>query len=245
MRGRQGWALTPLLLAPLLLGWSDPARDLESCGDAGGASARAPIDIVRAVGRSAEDGQAIEFRVTFARPLPVPDERGRPLRVDVLLRDPTVPDVTAGPYLYLNRIVRFDAVAEPGLLILLLPERSAIPFAGGVDVSGDTLTLSFPARMVMPDPDLAGFDLGRLRWTVVARDEGTCDLLGGKSRPSRKLTIADDPVSPVPGTASDAALPAAAGTPLWSGRFLLVCLLAVAVGGGAGFVAARLRRRAG
>lgn len=237
------WPLT-LLLAPLLLGWTDPARDLEPCNDARGTVARAPIDMVEAVGTSAEQGSAIRFRITFAHALPVPDEEGKPFRVDVLLRDPSVPDMTVGPYLYLNRIVRFDAVAEPGLLILLLPERSGTPFAGGVDVRGDTLTMTFPARMVMPDPDLAGFDLQRLRWTVVTRDEGTCDILGGRSEPTRRLKVLGDRASPVPSTPG-AVASAADGSPLLSARFVLACVLAIGVGGGVGLAAARWRRRAG
>jgi hypothetical protein len=243
MRRRPTWALT-LLLTPLLLGWSDPAHDLGPCSGGSGAVMSAPIDMVEALGTSAEEGEAIRFRITFANALPVPDERGKPLRVDVLLRDPSIPDLTAGPYLHLNRIVRFDAVAEPSLLILLLPERSATPFAGGVDVRGDTLTLTFPARMVMQDPDLAGFDLQRLRWTVVARDERTCDILGGRSEPTRRLKIVGDRASPVPATSPGTAA-AAEGDPLMSTGFLLACMLAIGVGGGAGLAAARWRRRAG
>jgi hypothetical protein len=238
MRRRLVWPLT-LLLAPLLLGWSDPAHDLAPCSGAERAASGGPIDLVEAVGTSAEEGLAIQFRITFARGLPVPDERGKPFRVDVLLRDPSLPDLTAGPYLDLNRIVRFDAVAEPGLLVLLLPERTVTPFAGGVDVQGDTLTLTVPARIVMQDPDLAGFDLQRLRWNVVARDEGTCDVLGGRSEPDRKLTVVD-PASPVPSASS---APAADDSPPVSLVFVLACILAIVVGGSMGFAAARWRRR--
>jgi hypothetical protein len=240
MRRRPAWALT-LLLAPLLLGWTDPPHDLGPCRGDTGAVARAPIDIVEALGTSAEERAAIRFRITFADALPVPDEQGKPLRVDVLLRDPDVPGLTAGPYLRLNRIVRFDAVAEPGLLILLLPERSATPFAGGVDVRGDTLTMTFPARMVMQDPDLAGFDLQRLRWTVVARDERTCDILGGRSEPTRRLKILGDRASPPPKTPPGVAAVSGDHSLLSTG-FLLACVLAIGVGGGAGLAVARWRR---
>jgi hypothetical protein len=242
MPRRLAWPLT-LLLWPLLLGWSDPAHDLASCSGDTDVAAHAPIDIVEAVGSSAEEGEAIQIRITFAGLLPVPDRHGRPLRVDVLLRDPGVPDLTAGSYLYLNRIVRFDALADPGLVILLLPERSVTPFTGGVAVQGATLTLTFPARMVMQDPDLAGFDLQRLRWTVVARDGGTCDTLGGRSRPTRKLRILSDQASPAPATTQSSSSGDGSSSP--SAAFVLSCVLAIVVGGAGGRVAARRRRRAG
>jgi hypothetical protein len=200
--------------------------------------------MVEALGTSAEEGEALRFRIRFAQPLPVPDERGKPLRVDVLLRDPTVPTLTAGSYLRLNRIVRFDAVPEPGLMILLLPERSATPFEGGVDVAGDTLTLTFPARMVMQDPDLAGFDLRRVRWTVVTRDERTCDILGGRIEPTRRLKIVGGRASPVPAT-SPGVTAVSGDHSLLSTGFLLACLLAIGVGGGVGLAVAWWRRRAG
>jgi hypothetical protein len=231
-----------LLLTPLLLGAADEPGDLVPCGGTGVATSDAPIDILTARGTTAEDGLAMRFTITFSRPLPVPDDEGAPLRVDVLIHDPAVPDLSVDYYRGLNRIVRFDAVSvRAGLAIILLAERSESPFTSGVRVDGDTLTMTFPSRMVMPDPDLAGFDYSGLRWTVVARDEATCDILGTRARPTRRVAVvgAGSPAaSPTP------ALPAATShDPLVSGGLLLACLLSIAVGGAAGFAVARWRRR--
>ena len=167
---RRGSLIAVVLLAPLLLGSADPASDLVSCDGTTVPQRHAPIDIVRAAGTTAEDGLALRFTITFSEPLPLPDEQGRPLRVDVLIDDPAVPEVSVSYYRGLNRILRLDAVsASPGLVVLLLPERSDDRFTNGVQVDGDTLTMTIPSRMVMPDPDLAGFDYSGLRWTVVAR----------------------------------------------------------------------------
>lgn len=243
MRRRLPWSAALLLLTPLLLGAADPGGDLVDCRSGSPTISDAPIDIVRAAGTTTEDGLALRFRLTFSAPLPVPDEDGSPLRVDVLLLDPVAPEVSADYYRGLNRIVRFDAVEEPGLLVLLLPERAQSPFTGGVKVEGETLTLTFPARMVMPDPDIGGFDFGPVRWTVVARDEETCDLLGERARPTRRVKVLEAS-SPVPSLSPDPVVPDAGGG-LLSVGFLVACVAAVAVGGGAGFAAAWWRRRAG
>jgi hypothetical protein len=244
MRRRLPWCAV-LLLAPLLLGATDPSGDFVACRGGSPVIAQAPIDIVKASGTTAESGLALRFRITFSAPLPVPDEEGKPLRVDVLLLDDTVPDVSVEYYRGLNRIVRFDAVTDSGLEILLLPERSATPFTGGVEVDGDTLTLSLPARMVMPDPDLGGFDFGTLLWSVVARDGDTCDVLGGRARPTRRVKVVDEAASPVPPLSPGASSTAGSGGPLVSGAFLIACIVSIGIGGSAGFAAARWRRRAG
>jgi hypothetical protein len=244
MRRRLPW-LAILLLSPLLLAASDPSGDLVSCDGTSVPQADAPIDVVKATGSTAEEGLALRFTITFADPLPVPDEEGSPLRVDVLMLDPAVPDMTVDYYRGLNRIVRFDDVSRgAGLDILLLPERSESPFTSGAQVDGDTLTMTLPSRMVMPDPDLAGFDYRGMRWTVVARDRDTCDLLGGRARPTRRLEVVADSPSPEPspGAVGTSSVP---GDPLVSGGFLAACVLSILVGGAAGFAAARWRRRAG
>jgi hypothetical protein len=239
MRRRLLW-LPIVLLAPLLLGAADPAEDLVSCDGTTRPDTDAPIDILRASGTTAEDGLALRFTITFASPVPVPDEEGLPLRVDVLLRDPTLSDLSVDYYRALNRIVRFDDLgAKAGLVVLLLPERADSPFTNGVKFDGDTLTLTVPSRMVMHDPDLEGFDYDGLRWTVVAQDEGTCDLLGERARPTERVKVLAQGPSPSPDPAATRPDP---GDPLVSGGFLVACVLAIAVGGGAGFAAARWRR---
>src|SRR5215210_2841035 len=78
-RRRSPW-LAVLLLAPLLLGAADPSGDLVSCRRGSPTVSAAPIDMVRVSGGTAESGLALQFRITFAAPLPVPDDEGRPLR---------------------------------------------------------------------------------------------------------------------------------------------------------------------
>ena len=243
---RRRWSLVAVvLLAPLLLGSADPPSDLVSCDGTTIPQRHAPIDIVRAAGTTAEEGLALRFTITFSEPLPLPDEQGRPLRVDVLIDDPTVPELSVEYYRGLNRILRLDAVsASPGLTVLLLPERSDDRFTNGVEVDGDTLTMTIPSRMVMPDPDLAGFDYSGLRWTVVAQDESTCDILGERARPTRHIKVLKSEPSPSPSPDAVATTPASGG-PLVPGGFLTECALAIVVGGAAGFAVARRRRRAG
>ncbi len=239
---RTPW-LALLLLAPLLLGAGDAHDDLVSCDGTTTPSADAPIDIVSARGTTAEDGLALRFTIVFSAPLPAPDQEGSPLRVDVLLRDPAVPDMAVDYYRSVNRIVRFDSVSpHPPLAILLLPERSQSPFTNGAQVDGDTLTMTFPSRLVMPDPDLAGFDYHGVRWTVVSRDEATCDLLGDTARPSLRLKVVKSDSSPVPSLSAGGS-PAADGGSLVSTGFLVACVVAIGVGAAAGFGAARWRRR--
>ena len=102
--------------------------------------------------------------------------------------------------------------------------------------------MTFPSRMVMPDPDLAGFDYRGIRWTVVARDEDTCDLLGDAARPSFRLKTRNAAASPVPSLSPGATATADGGSFLSPG-FLVACVVAIGIGGAAGFAAARWRRR--
>ena len=133
-----------LLLAPLLLGAADPAGDLVSCRRAARPCQRAPIDIVRASGGTAEAGLALRFR-SRSRPRAGPGRGGPPLRVDVLLRDTAVPDLSVDYYRALNRIMRFDALdARPGCRSCCCPRETDSPFTSGVAVDGDTLTLTVP-----------------------------------------------------------------------------------------------------
>ena len=191
------------VLAPLVLAAADPRGDVGPCvalgtpsGDepsAGSGTGDPRIDVVRAQGEIVERGTALRFMVMFADPLPVPDDEGTPLRVDVVLRDPDVPVVSFRYYRDLNRIVRFDAVPDPLLQIALLPEHGANVFAGVVALD-DTLTMTFPGRLITLDRDLEGLGLERIRWSVIARDEDDCDALGD-GRPTGRLV---DQTSPTP-----------------------------------------------
>ena len=178
-----------VFLAPWLVAATDRAGDIERCpGLAGGAiigtatadgmAAETP-DLVSAFGEIVELGTSVRFTLRFAEPLVVPDDEGRPLRVDIVLRDPDVPVVDAGLYRGVNRLLRYDAVADPVTTILLLPEAGQSRFLPPA-IDGDTLTLQVPGRTVSADEDETGTSpgLGRLRWGVIVRDERACDLLG-------------------------------------------------------------------
>lgn len=219
-----------LVAIPLLLGASasDPTGDTVACRGKAPAGDEV-IDLVGAEAHATEGGAAIRFTVTFAAPLPVPDREGRPLRVDVLVRDPDVPTVSFAYYRNVNRIVRFDAIDEPALTVLLLPERGSNSFFGA-RVEGARLILELPGRLLTRDVDLEGPALERLTWSVVARDEGTCDFLGA-GRPTNSVAPAEAILPPLrsPGDRPDEVpvgwiVPAAAGIAIggtvyvWLGR---------------------------
>jgi hypothetical protein len=143
---------------------------------------------VHADGTIVEDGDAIRWTLRFSRPLPVPDTERKPLRVDIVIRDPSLPAVSFHYYRDLNRIVRFDDVPQPLLQIVLIPEHGANVFEGAT-VTGDSLTVELPGRLIVRDQDLKGLGLRRLRWSVIARDEATCDFLGD-GRPTERLVVA-------------------------------------------------------
>lgn len=187
------------VLAPLLIGASDPAGDVAPCRPGGGEGAGSSPDIVEATARGVEGGASLEVRVRFAELPDVPDVEGRPFRVDVVVRDPELPAYTFGYYRGINRIVRYDAVASPRLEILLLPEQGENQFFA-VSWSRRTLVMRLPGRLLTRDEDLAGVDLGRLRWSVIARDEANCDSLRGP-RPHVRVggtTRPPDPPTTIP-----------------------------------------------
>jgi hypothetical protein len=164
------------LLAPFLVGATDPAGDVAPCRPGDGATAGSSPDVVAATARGVEGGASLEVRVRFEQPPNVPDREGRPFRVDVVARDPDLPAYTFGYYERVNRIVRYDAVESPQLEILLLPERGENQFFA-VSWSRRTLVMRLPGRLLTRDEDLAGVRLGRLRWSVIARDGAMCDAL--------------------------------------------------------------------
>ena len=142
---------------------------------------------MQARGEIVELGTSIRFTLRFAEPLVVPDRDGRPFRIDVVLLDPDVPAVDAGLYRDLNRILRYDAVPDAVTTTLLVPEAGQSRFLPPT-IDGETFVLQVPGRTVVADEDETGTSPGlvQLRWGVVVRDEGSCDLLGN-GRPTEPL----------------------------------------------------------
>lgn len=190
-----------LLVAPLLLAAADPPGDVGPCpGVPTPDDATAAPDLVQARGEIVELGTSIRFTLRFAEPLVVPDQVGRPFRVDVVLLDPDVPAVDAGLYRNLNRILRYDAVPDGVTTTLLVPEAGLSRFLPPT-IDGDTFVLQVPGRTVVADEDETGTSpgLGQVRWGVVVRDDGSCDLLGN-GRPTERLIeppVERDDASPV------------------------------------------------
>ncbi|HET6713589.1 MAG TPA: hypothetical protein VFI59_07760 [Actinomycetota bacterium] len=212
-------AVAVLLVSPLLLAAGDPPGDVGPCPHILARSeAVAAPDLVEARGEIVELGTSIRFTLRFAEPLVVPDGEGHPFRIDVVLFDPDAPAVDAGMYRGLNRILRYDAVPDAVTTTLLLPEAGQSRFLPPT-IDGDTYVLQVPGRTVVADEDETGASpgVGQLRWSVVVRDEGSCDLLRS-GRPTLRLVERVD-ASPVPVEEEPAVTP--------SGRRLLI----LAVGG--------------
>jgi hypothetical protein len=196
---RRGFAALVVLLAPLVLAASDPVGDVSPCPGVAGTGGDAP-DLVEAAGEITELGTSVRFTLRFAEPLVVPDRAGKPFRVDIVLEDPDVPRVDAGLYRGVNRLLRYDAVADPITTILLLPEGGQSRFIAPT-IEGETLVVQVPGRTLTADEDETGTSPGleRLRWGVIVRDEGVCDLLG-TGRATERL-VADLSPSPASGVA--------------------------------------------
>jgi hypothetical protein len=197
--------LVALLLTPLLIAAADPSGDVRACpGSAVGPGPDRAPDLVSATGTIVELGTSALWTLRFADELQVPDEQGKPFRVDIVLRDPAVPATSFAYYHGLNRLVRYDAVADPELTILLLPERGQNVFMPA-KVEGDTMTIQVPGRILSADEDLTGTSPGlrRLRWGVIVRDGGTCDFLGA-GRPTERFEVGAEasPASQEPARAS-------------------------------------------
>ena len=185
-------AALAVLVVPLLTSASDPSGDVAPCPDAGGAGGAAP-DLVSARGEIVELGTSALWTVRFADPLEVPDRIGTPFRVDLVLRDPAAPVVRFAYYRRLNRLIRYDAVRDPSLEILLIPERAQNVFLPPT-IEGDTMTFQVPGRILSADEDETGTSPGiaEVAWSVIVRDEDSCDFLG-VGRPSEPMTILDEP----------------------------------------------------
>lgn len=233
MSRRRAPALLLALVTPFLLAATDPARDVGRCPGIGRPGGDAP-DLLAASGEIVELGTSARFTLRFAEPLVTPDREGTPFRVDVVLRDPDAPVVDVGLYDGVNRVLRYDAVREPLTTILLLPEAGQSRFLAP-EVEGRTVVMQVPGRTLSADEDDAGTSpgLGTLRWSVVVRDEGACDLLGD-GRPTHRLVEAPD----APAVTSGSAEPGAQSSRSWT------VMAAVVAGSAAGFVVLRRGRRA-
>lgn len=200
-RATPGVAALILLLSPFVLAAADPVGDPGPCpgiGSGAGTSADAP-DLISARAEIVELDTSALWTFEFDRPLDVPDDRGSPFRVDVVLRDPDAPVLSFGPYRGINRLIRYDAVADPGLTILLLPEAAENTFIPP-RIDGSTMELQVPGRILSADEDETGTSPGLedLGWNVIVRDEGTCDTLGS-GRPNRRFIAGDTSAqSPAP-----------------------------------------------
>jgi hypothetical protein len=230
---RRAAALAITLLLPLTLAASDPRNDSVACLGTHGRGD--PPDLVAAVGRASEEGSAAVWRLTFAEPLRVPDPVDPPFRVDVVIRDPKVPAVSFGDYHDFNRIVRFDATsADPRSELLFIAEGGHTLFDPPL-IDRNIMTIQMPGRLLLGADEFGRAAMERLRWTVVVRDGGRCDLLGGGS-PTRRLVAS--PVSPsaTPPSEPPVAAPASRSTTI---AFAIVVVAGIGV---AAFALLRRRR---
>jgi hypothetical protein len=168
MSGRRFLLPTIVCLVPLLLAAADPTGDFVSCRPSAPGPGDPP-DLIGGAGKVVEGGTSALWELRFADPLVAPDRVGHPFRVDILIHDPSVPPMDVAYYHDLNRIVRYDAVLEQGVVILLLPERAQNVFLGGT-LKGDTLTIQIPGRQITRDLDLEGVPIQDMTWTAVVRD---------------------------------------------------------------------------
>ena len=160
---RRSVAVALLAVAPLMIAAADPRSDAVGCtGVTGGGH---PPDLVRAIGWLGEEGSSAVWRLSFARPLAVPDLVEPAFRVDILVHDPTIPALSFDDYRHVNRIVRFDATAKDApLALLFLPEGGSAPFNPPI-VDGRALTIQVPGRLLLGEDQFGKVDLTRLRWS--------------------------------------------------------------------------------
>jgi hypothetical protein len=195
----------PLLLLPLLIAAADPPEDVVGCGGGGRDGDGGAPDLVEARGEIVELGTSARWELTFAEPLVMPDDVGRPFRVDVAIHDPAVRGFTFAYYRNVNRLVRVDATLGHRTEILLLPERAQNEFNPPI-VEGRSMTIQVPGRTLSDDEDLTGTSPGleKLRWTVIVRDQAACDFLGD-GRPTERLVVGAEPSTGAPAATGDAA----------------------------------------
>ena len=229
-------AVALLAVAPLMIAAADPQGDAVRCtGVRGGGQ---PPDLVGAVGWLGEEGSSAVWQLSFARPLAVPDPEEPAFRVDILVHDPTIPALSFDDYRHVNRIVRFDATAKNApLALLFLPEGGSAPFNPPI-VDGRTLTIQVPGRLLLGEDQYGKVDLTRLRWSVVVRDGGRCDLLGD-GVPALRMAAAPPPTASPTGSGVPSETPAASGSTV---AVVAVAVIAVAVLAVLSLVGIRRRR---
>jgi len=191
---RIGVVVALLLAVPLLIAARDPRGDSTRCASTSGHGS--VPDLVAVEGTAQELGTAAVWRLTFARPLVVPEPGSPPMRIDILVRDPLLPGVSVGDEHGLNRIVRWVATSvDRPIMIRWIPEHSQTPFNPPV-VEGNTIELRVPGRILLGESTNGTESVRRLRWSVVVSEGGRCDRFG--SRPSLRLARASSrpPVAP-------------------------------------------------
>ena len=229
-------ALALILLLPLTLAFADPRGDAVRCKGVRGPGH--PPDLVRALGWLGEEGSSAVWQLSFDRPLVVPDPDEPAFRIDVLVRDPRIPTMSLGDYRRVNRIVRFDATARNARLTLLFLPEGGSAFFNPPILEGRSITIEVPGRLLLGEDQFGKVDLTRLRWSVVVRDGGRCDLLGN-GIPSHRMATVLPPTSSPTASAVPSTMPApsASSAPV-------VGVVAIAVAGLAilSFLALRRRR---
>ena len=221
-------ALALILLLPLTLAFADPRGDAVRCKGVRGPGH--PPDLVRALGWLGEEGSSAVWQLSFDRPLVIPDPEGPAFRIDVLVRDPRIPTMSLGDYQRVNRIVRFDARARDARLTLLFLPEGGSAFFNPPIVQGRTLTIQVPGRLLLGEDQFGKVDLTRLRWSVVVRDGGRCDLLG-KGIPSHRMANVPPPTSSRAASAvpSTTPAPSASSTPVVAIAAVAVAALVVSL----------------
>ena len=226
-------ALGLVALLPLLVAAKDPHGDVTTCE--GGAPVTDPTaDVVAVDGVAAELGTAAVWRITFASPIPVPDRSGTPLRVDVLVRDPTIAPVTRGDERGMNRIVRWtDSSTDATEEILWVYERAHTSF-NPPQIDGRTVELTVPGRILLGEAENGTEFVRRARWSLVVRDGNACDRVGGV--PSFSLRAEPAPsgtptqIIPTAPSSAASASPAATITETGDGWFRWPIAAAVLLG---------------
>lgn len=219
-------ALALIVLLPLTLAAADPRGDAVRCKGVRGPGH--PPDLVRALGWLGEEGSSAVWQLSFAHPLVVPDPEEPAFRIDVLVRDPRIPTVSVGDYRRVNRIVRFDATARNARLTLLFLAEGGSAFFNPPILEGRTVTIEVPGRLLLGEDQFGKVDLTRLRWSVVVRDGGRCDLLGNGIPSLRMATVAPPTSLPTASAVpSTTPAPSASSTPVVGIAGIAVAALAV------------------